>query len=514
MGIVSIYGHARSSTNSSNALLSGIMRLDGYARRGTDAKNTDVISFINDDFIAPMMSLLPRGRMWPRETDTVLYALMKALSHSGTVVMRRARELIEEMDPQTTTELLADWERVTAIADDCGIADTLAERRTAVVEKLGRNTSPNSPEFLAIAAALNYPDATIKTYSPFTPGSTPGDHVYDSSWRFRFDVVRFTGPRDTELACQVDALAPLHTTNGQIPSYNEWIARTTGVTKDLYAVGKAGGLWVLAGQSGTILTSDNLIDWVARGAGVGYTGIFSDIIQSGTNAVLVGGGEIQTSPDAITWTSRVTGAADVFRSIASNGSRLVTVGFTQSVRTSDDDGSTWIARSFAGGGANFYQSVAYGGGQFVAVASAGEVQYSADGIIWARATPLSAAGNIGVVYFGGRFVVVADDGGTYYSDDLGVTWAAGRPVGGVLGSSQPERIAVSPSDGVLHMGTDLATLQRWMTLIDPSKTQAVGWEAGGWTSGGKKIYGVGVAENTALFVGETGILYTSERDHL
>jgi hypothetical protein len=71
---------------------------------------------------------------------------------------------------------------------------------------------------------------------------------------------------------------------------------------------------------------------------------------------------------------------------------------------------------------NFIQSVAYGGGQFVAVGDSGTIIRSSDGQIWNPSTSGSTSYLTGVTYFGGKFYV-AGQSGTLLSSADAVTWA-------------------------------------------------------------------------------------------
>jgi hypothetical protein len=76
-------------------------------------------------------------------------------------------------------------------------------------------------------------------------------------------------------------------------------------------------------------------------------------------------------------------------------------------------------------------AIAFGNGLFIAVADAGKVWVSKNGISWTLIQP-SAAGASGfadVVYGGGRFVAFTDAPSILYSED-GVTWNQAVPPSG------------------------------------------------------------------------------------
>jgi len=150
-------------------------------------------------YLRQLLALLPQGFAWPRGNDTVLAALLGGLSGGLARKHNRAVDLIEEADPRTAGELLADWERVCGLPDACsvGIATTLQERRAAVVARLTATGGQSIAYFAGMIAALGY-TAEIDEYRPFICGtSSCGDALNGApsvrhTWR-----VRITEPRVT-----------------------------------------------------------------------------------------------------------------------------------------------------------------------------------------------------------------------------------------------------------------------------------------------------------------------------
>lgn len=103
------------------------------------------------------LSLLPSGRAWDRNPGSNLAALADGIGARLSLVDDRAREVLEELDPRTTSELLADWERVLGLPDPCSAtANTIAERRAQVLQRL-RNVGGQTPAgLIALAAELGY----------------------------------------------------------------------------------------------------------------------------------------------------------------------------------------------------------------------------------------------------------------------------------------------------------------------------------------------------------------------
>lgn len=94
-------------------------------------------------------------------------------------------------------------------------------------------------------------------------------------------------------------------------------------------------------------------------------------------------GVIQTSPDGVNWTQRLSsgtsGEPNLYKVIFAGG-RFVAVGDANSILTSTD-GITWIA-TYSGGGGNLY-GVAWSGTHYLAVGP-DSMNSSVDGITWTR----------------------------------------------------------------------------------------------------------------------------------
>jgi hypothetical protein len=136
-------------------------------------------------------------------------------------------------------------------------------------------------------------------------------------------------------------------------------------------------------------------------------GLFVAVSETGT------GNRVMTSPDGITWTSRVSAADNEWMGIAYGNGLFVAVsssGTGNRVMTSPD-GITWTIRVSAAD--NDWEDITYGDGLFVAVSETGtgnRIMSSPDGITWT--IRVSAVDNnwSGIAYGGGLFAVVASSG--------------------------------------------------------------------------------------------------------
>lgn len=182
------------------------------------------------EYLVQLQALLPEGGAWPREPDAALTRLLSAFADEFARVDSRARALIEEADPRTTLELLPDWERLLALPDSCvPDAQTLQQRRAAVLAKLVTLGGQSRSYFIGLAAALGY-EVSITEFRPFRAGmSSAGDPLTGGDWVHTW---RVNGPENTirnfaagqsnagepirswgnaQLECVIDRFKPAHT---------------------------------------------------------------------------------------------------------------------------------------------------------------------------------------------------------------------------------------------------------------------------------------------------------------
>lgn len=169
--------------------------------------------------------LLPQGWAWDRkgDTDSTLYQLSSSLSLEFCRVEDRSQELLNEADPQTTLEMLSDWEALLGLPDECSPTDenlSIQERRNRVIQVLTTRGGQNEEFYRNLASNFGY-DIDVITVSdqpPFRAGEArAGDRLTNGSWRYAFiiaapadSVVRFRAGQsqagDPLLSVQNDVL--------------------------------------------------------------------------------------------------------------------------------------------------------------------------------------------------------------------------------------------------------------------------------------------------------------------
>jgi len=183
------------------------------------------------DYLLQLQALLPPGDAWPREPDAVLTRLLLGLAHELARVDGRAGNLLDEVDPRTALEMLAEWERVCGLPDSCApLGETIQRRRAAVVARLTARGGQSPAYYVALAAALGYA-VEIEEFRPFRCGeSGAGDALYDDdavhAWRVVAPATTVTyfgagvsgageplaGWGNAALECAIRRHAPAHTT--------------------------------------------------------------------------------------------------------------------------------------------------------------------------------------------------------------------------------------------------------------------------------------------------------------
>lgn len=141
------------------------------------------------EYARQLKALLPQGVAWDMGDGSWLSRFMLAVAGEMARVDGRAGDLLREMDPAATVEMLSDWERVLGLPDACVPAEqTLQARRAAVVAKYTALGGQSRAYFIGLAAALGY-EVTITEFRPFRAGhSSAGDALTNGDWAHTWQV--------------------------------------------------------------------------------------------------------------------------------------------------------------------------------------------------------------------------------------------------------------------------------------------------------------------------------------
>jgi len=163
-----------------------------------------------------LTQLLPPGIAWPRDPNSELGQLLLAWAQEFARLDQRCDDLMNEIDPRTTEEMLPDWERFTGLPDPAIPAPTTIEgRQIALCARLLSRGDPRPATFIAMAETFGYA-ATITLHVPFAADvSSAEDLLYDDLSRFWWEM-NVTAPIGTAtpivaLEHEVRRAIPAHT---------------------------------------------------------------------------------------------------------------------------------------------------------------------------------------------------------------------------------------------------------------------------------------------------------------
>lgn len=186
----------------------------------------------------------------------------------------------------------------------------------------------------------------------------------------------------------------------------DWLTATTPNTNDLQAVAVRGGLWVVGGASGTVLTSTSGTNWAAQASG--STAFLSGAAALGNLFVLTGDrGTILTSGDGTNWFAQTSGTTNWVYRVRSVNGRLVAVGEGGIILTSTN-GTNWT--SLTSGTTRLLNAVDYLGDSYYAVGTQGTVLQSGNLTTWTNIGTLTAKSLYGVAGTSNQIVAVGIEG--------------------------------------------------------------------------------------------------------
>jgi uncharacterized protein YmfQ (DUF2313 family) len=159
-------------------------------------------------------------------------ALLAELRAEGAALdLAEGQQILAEADPRSTALLLTDWERVYGLPEACivqsGVAQSIAERRAALVAKVAMRGGQSRAFFIALAASIGYAITITELFPENTEHNTEVA-VMDEQYRFIWQVNAAlyslreeTTEDDTEMAlavwgnqllqCVLNRYKPAHT---------------------------------------------------------------------------------------------------------------------------------------------------------------------------------------------------------------------------------------------------------------------------------------------------------------
>jgi uncharacterized protein YmfQ (DUF2313 family) len=186
--------------------------------------------YSSTDFLWQFQRLLPRGRVWHRGWGTLQAQALLTLMPTWARLHLRLNDLISQIFPCSTTELLTEWEQTLGLPDPCtGPLDTIQQRQGAVCSKFCSRGGQSKQYFIDLAAAAGFA-ISIKEFAPFRASiNRAGDPVRGQDWAFAWEIttqattiVYFRASLSTAgeplatwgnktLECLIERYAPAHT---------------------------------------------------------------------------------------------------------------------------------------------------------------------------------------------------------------------------------------------------------------------------------------------------------------
>jgi len=142
-----------------------------------------------NDYLQQLINLTPQGDVFPTEATANWVLMLDAIAQTCARIDANAVLLLNEAFPDTTTQLLPNWERVAGLPDDCSVlGDTYEIRRLNLIAKLTSRGGQSKEYFIEVAASLGY-TVTITEFRPFRVSiSRVGDPLCDANWWFVWQV--------------------------------------------------------------------------------------------------------------------------------------------------------------------------------------------------------------------------------------------------------------------------------------------------------------------------------------
>jgi hypothetical protein len=255
------------------------------------------------------------------------------------------------------------------------------------------------------------------------------------------------------------------------------------------------GIFVAVGMN-DIRVSDDGVSWSDHSPDDLYLS-FNGVTWTGSQFVVVGdGGEILTSPDGTTWTTRYSG--DDILNVIWDGSQFVAMGAGSKVMTSDD-GETWTyGMNGWGDGSDFFLDMAVSGSLY-AIGAQSMIYTTPDLASYpAGFRSLGATSSCnGVLWDGSQFVGVGYSGG-------GIVWTS--PDGGTWTAHFTDPVTVL--EDVAYNGSDQYVAVGYGGAIIASADGAI-WDTTISSGVGTNLHGVTWSGSLYVAVGSDGTIVTS-----
>lgn len=143
-----------------------------------------------EDYKNALIALTPIGICWPTENNSTWVTLLEALAQEFARVDSRSIDLLDEAFPNTSTELLENWERVVGLPDAFSDPNaTIEERQKAVMFKLQARGGQSAEYLSSLINALGYENEVLDPTPYVADKGTAGGYLFSESWTHYFLVI-------------------------------------------------------------------------------------------------------------------------------------------------------------------------------------------------------------------------------------------------------------------------------------------------------------------------------------
>jgi uncharacterized protein YmfQ (DUF2313 family) len=154
-----------------------------------------------------LKKLLPDGKIWRFSSASDFIKFLNSFAVELLRIENKGYDLFRDALPDTTVDLLSDWERITALPDTSN-PQTDEQRRANIVAKLRFNET-GKQVLIDLAAEIGYV-ITITEFQQFRASiSKAGDALTNGEWVFTFQV-NYSGTL-SELQELVEKVKTAHT---------------------------------------------------------------------------------------------------------------------------------------------------------------------------------------------------------------------------------------------------------------------------------------------------------------
>lgn len=142
-----------------------------------------------NEYTKVFLDLLPPGDFFETDPEAAFYKLAEAISQTFVEIDQSIDDLVSESYPDTTVDLLPEWEKNYGLPDACtNYNESIQERQKDLVAKYAAKGGQSVAYFIMLAEFLGY-TITITEFLPFrTNVNHTNDILYGEEWMWIWQV--------------------------------------------------------------------------------------------------------------------------------------------------------------------------------------------------------------------------------------------------------------------------------------------------------------------------------------